>query len=121
MSETHDAVNSLILMKTNIETQIYFFTNLLNEIDDIKNNIYYSYDCEDCIESKNMTSIINEFHAINNQEEIAEKLNRLTYLNKTIEQKIKSECIHVYEEDSIDINENTSQNITYCSKCWSSF
>ena len=42
-------------------------------------------------------------------------------LRDAIDLKLKSDCVHVYVEDDIDITPEKSQKITYCEKCWSCF
>ena len=42
-------------------------------------------------------------------------------LLKEIDNILKSECVHDYIEDYIDINQETTQKINYCAKCMCSF
>ena len=116
MREENDCIYSLLSMKTNLENQLYFFTDLLEESYAIKFEFFKNY-----IENSNMENIIENFNKLNNESEIERKIKDIKNLIRELEQKIKSECVHTYEEDSIDITPDRSQNITYCSKCWSSF
>ena len=46
-----------------------------------------------------------------------DKLKELSFFKGFVNDKIIALCNHEFIEDSIDITPDTSQNITYCSKC----
>jgi hypothetical protein len=50
-----------------------------------------------------------------------EILKQVEILIKSLELKIKTDCIHDYVDDYIDIHPEKSQKICYCSICFTSF
>ena len=64
-------------------------------------------------------------YILNNYLEREVKLNEdvhfLQSTLKLVEQQIKSVCVHEYVEDYIDNGPDSSQKITYCSLCYSTF
>jgi hypothetical protein len=91
MSEKTNTVECLIKMRVEIERQHNFFRCCLKE---------------------NQEQIVNRFQLISLD---------FQHLLEDIDNTLKAECKHVYEEDYIDICPDRSQKITYCSLCGCSF
>jgi hypothetical protein len=116
MSES--IVKIYISMKRNIDEQIFFYESLVEDNSMIYENIYY-----ELINNKdfNYNNIIESFKNINDNDDIKYKLIDLKKTKDMLEQKIRSECKHIYEDDMIDLTCEISKNITYCKKCMSTF
>lgn len=87
MVENRTPVDCLIELKARTEKQLIFFRNCLQESPH-KNESRF-----------NMVVL--------NVEKLLENIDNI----------LKSECRHVYEEDYIDITPDRSQKITYCKIC----
>jgi hypothetical protein len=105
-------------MKKSVDEQIFFYQCLLEENKMIHENIYY-----ELVNNKDFqyNTIIDTFKQVNNNQSIMDKLNDLVKLKEFLEQKIRAECKHEYEDDMIDLTYETSKKITYCKKCMSTF
>lgn len=63
--------------------------------------------------------ILNNY--IERESKLEEDVCFLQSTLKIVEQQIKSVCVHEYVEDYIDNGPESSQKITYCSRCYSTF
>jgi 2,3-bisphosphoglycerate-independent phosphoglycerate mutase len=59
-----------------------------------------------------LMGILNE-----NEPGVKRVVDKLNELGETIDQVLKAECKHEYEEDWIDVTPDHSQKITYCRVC----
>ena len=99
-------MNNIITIKELCEQELDFLSNY---IEFCKNRSLFF------VEDKNANSLVLEF--------TAHRINALTVLKKKkeflekINKYISDNCEHEWVDDSIDIDVERSQNITYCNKC----
>ena len=91
MIENKTPVDCLIELRTKSEKQLFFFRNCLKETPQQN--------------EPRFKMIISNF------EQLLENIDNI----------LKSECRHIYEEDYIDITPDRSQKITYCKICHCTF
>ena len=91
MTSNTSTVECLIEIRDTIEKQLFFFRSCLKE---------------------NQEQLVNRFQLI---------VLDFEHLLEDIDNTLKAECKHVYEEDYIDITPDRSQKITYCKKCHRTF
>lgn len=117
-SQRESVIQIYLSMKKNVDEQIFFYQCLMEETKMIHENIYYQL-----INNKDFqyNPIIEGFKQVNDNEYIMDKMNDLVKLKEFLEQKIRAECKHEYEDDMIDVSCETSKNITYCKKCMTTF
>jgi hypothetical protein len=115
-------INLLLKIKTISENRYAYLENCLNEISLINDshnssNDLYPIDCIDTqVEVENYLIKQNFIHLIEQKNIIIEK-NKIKDYIESINNKIKKLCIHETIDDYIDIDVDTSKNISYCIKC----
>jgi len=99
-------MNNIIAVKDLCEQELDFLSNY---IEFCKNRSLFF------VEDKNANSLVLEF--------TAHRMNAITILNKKkeflekINKYISDNCEHEWIDDTIDIDVEKSQQITYCCKC----
>jgi hypothetical protein len=83
-------------------------------------NVIESYDLIiDCTntEEKLEMDYYNIFQPEHNKSFFINSLNHVKQLKNICDNKINKLCVHEFENDSIDITPDRSENITYCKLC----
>lgn len=99
-------MNNIILVKNICEQEIDF---LYNYIDFSKNrsNFFTNDDSANKLILEFTSHRVNAITVLKQKKEFLEKINKY----------ISNNCDHEWINDSIDIDVEKSQNITYCNKC----
>lgn len=99
-----------LLCKKKYESIIDHLESVIENFEDI-----FSYTAEfDMDEAEQILDIYNPHCHI---DYIRGKLNCVRNLKKLCKNKIRKLCVHEFVKDSIDIDAERSQNITYCRIC----
>ena len=100
-----DVINHIEYVKTSRKR----IMNINNSIQFVDNN-YFDIICNDEL----LKRYLNVF---DNVKECNEVICDLYRLKDSIKDKIKDKCEHYWVNDTIDINPDSSKNISYCVKC----
>jgi len=96
--------------KKNFDTIIENLTELIENYE----NIFSYTDGLDIVDSE---YLLDKFQLIDSKEQFKIRLNFAKYCRNYCYQKVKQVCSHEFVTDSIDINPDRSQNITFCRIC----
>jgi len=100
-----DVINHIEYIKTSRKRMM----NIKNSIQFFDNN-YFEIICNDEL----LKRYLNMF---DNVKEFNELICHLHRLKDSVKDKIKDKCEHHWVNDTIDINPDSSKNISYCVKC----
>ena len=104
-----DIYADLINYIEHIQTSRKRIMNITNRIRVFDNN-YFEIICND----DTLNRYLNVFDNVSECNELICDLHRL---KDNIKDKIKDKCEHNWVNDTIDINPDSSKNISYCVKC----
>jgi hypothetical protein len=88
--------------------------NYLKEIIENYNDIF-SYTTELNIDE--VETMMDCFQPIVHKDQITNKLVAVSHMRDICEKNIQKLCIHEFVNDTVDIGQERSQNITYCKVC----
>jgi hypothetical protein len=99
-----------LLSKKKYERIMEHLESVIEKFEDI-----FSYTAE--FDMDEAESILDIFNPRSHSDYIRCKLNCVCQLKHICERKIKQLCVHEFVNDTIDIDPDRSQNITYCKIC----
>lgn len=90
---------------------------IISNLNDIIEQYDEIFSYADNLNIKNDEDMLELFQQTINKDKIKLKLICLHQLKNNCQEKIKTLCEHDFVDDTIDINPDKSQNITYCRIC----